>query len=247
MLWSSESLRGYSVRATDGRLGSVHDLLFDDESWRVRYLVVDTAWLFGRRVLLSPATLGTPDRDAEEFPVAMTSEQVRHSPDIDTDQPVSRQQEIALHSHYGWAPYWSAPVVTPAMFGEGSGIITGTVPNTAAANAGGDRHLRSAHEMKGYDIHAADGNIGHLDDFLIQDDGWTVRYFIVDTRRWLPGKKVLVSPQWIGRVSWGDQSVDVDLPRERIESSPEYQPESVVDRAYEETLHSWYGRPRYWE
>ena len=246
MLWSSETLRGCSIRATDGRLGSVHDILFDDESWTVRYLVVDTAWLFGRRVLLTPAVLGQPAPETRDFPVSLTREQVKRSPEIDTDQPVPLQHEMDLHHHYGWTPYWADPVVMPAVLGEGAGIAS-RVGSHAPPERRADRHLRSAHEMKGYDIHASDGDFGHVDDFLVEDEGWMIRYFVVDTARWLPGKRVLVAPQWITKIDWADQAITVDLPRERIESSPEYQPDSPIDRPYAETLYSWYGRPRYWE
>ena len=63
-----------------------------------------------------------------------------------------------------------------------------------------DVHLRSANKVTGYRIGATDGDIGHVEDFIIDDETWEIRYMVVDTQNWWPGKKVLVAPQWIGRM-----------------------------------------------
>ncbi len=259
MLWSLNHLRSYRIRATDGSLGSVEDVFFDDSSWTVRYLVVDTAWLLGRRVLLPPEVLGHPDAVAHEFPVALTKEAVRNSPDIDTDQPVSRQHETELYGYYGWTPYWGA-----GGFSAGALPLTGLAspvagpypaaaprdPETAEKAVGEDKrhdpHLRSGHEVVGYHIRATDGSIGHVDDLLIDEAGWVVRYFVVDTRNWLPGRKVLLSPTWIREISWPDRDVVVTVDRKEIEESPDYSPGADIGRDYESRLHRHYGRAGYW-
>ena len=109
-----------------------------------------------------------------------------------------------------------------------------------------DPHLRSTHDVSGYHIQAADGEIGHVEDFIIDDETWAIRYLIVDTRNWWPGKKVLVSPQWIERVSWSESKVFVNLSRETIKQSPEYTEESLLTRDYETGLHRHYNRQGYW-
>ena len=255
MLWSAEGLRGYSIRATDDTLGRVKDIYFDDASWRVRYLVADTArWLFGRTVLIATSALGQPDPAAREFPVALTREQVKNSPGIDADKPVSRQYETELHAYYGWAPYWAAG---GAALGPGLVAAPGlaAAPLIADPPAGrrpdedrprGDPHLRSEHEVRGYAIGASDGDIGHVADMLIEDASWTVRYLVVDTSNWLPRKHVLIAPHWVQDIVWTDRRVFVDLTRRQVEDSPEYDPSMTVDRAYEERLYSHYTRPPYW-
>ena len=120
MLWSFDELKGCSLRATDGSLGSVHDLLFDDSHWTVRWLVVDTAWLFGRRVLIAPQALRHPDALAREFPVALTKDQIKSAPDVDTDRPVNRQHEADLYSYYGYGPYWTT--MDNALIGGMAGV-----------------------------------------------------------------------------------------------------------------------------
>lgn len=254
MLWRTSEIIGYEIQATDGNIGSVDDLLFDDESWSVRWAVVDTgSWLPGRQVLLPPSCLGRPDPALRQFPVDLTKQKVKDSPDIDMDQSVSRQMEADLYGYYGWAPYWATgPGYVPPIGAGG-----GAVPPAGVGGPGfgrthvppeptGDPHLRSTGEVTGYYIQATDDDIGHVEEFLVEDGSWTIRYMVVDTKNWWPGKAVLVAPQWIREVSWGDQQVFVDLTRQQVKDSPEYDPTASVDRAYEERLYRHYDRPFYW-
>jgi hypothetical protein len=258
MLWNVNDVIGYRLAARDGSIGSVSDLLFDDHTSQVRYLVVDTGeWLPGRKVLLVPGVLGGADPAERAFPVELSRQQVKDSPDLSTDQPVSRQEELRLHSHYAWEPYWAAPpaaMVPP--YWSAAGYAHGTMPASGrrgvtepaaerAAAARGDPHLRSASEVIGYYVEASDGDIGHVEDLLVEDATWTIRYIVIDTRNWLPGRKVIISPQWLRWVDWGSQKIGVDLPRERIENSPEYDPHAALERRHEEALHRHYERPMY--
>lgn len=238
MLRSTKDLRGYRLRATDGEIGSVDDLLFDDEQWTIRYLVANTGgWLTGQLVLLSPIVLGQADWEGKALAVGLTRAQIEQSPDIATDQPVSRQHEAELAQYYGYLPYWGGT----GLWGAGmtpyalSGIATppivspGSTTATERALAGpemaqGNQHLRSTRAVRGYHIHARDGEIGHVDDFIVDDDTWAIRYLVVDTRNWWPGKHVLVAPQRIGAIDWASSSVKVDLLRETIKQEPEYDP-----------------------
>lgn len=232
MLFSFEALRGYGIHATDGDIGSVRDVFFEDTSSTIRYLVVDTgSWLPGRRVLLAPAAVGAVDRARQVVTTGLTKRQVEDSPSVDTDQPVSRQQEEVLHRHYGWDPYWYGPMgygVAPYW-----GVGMAAVPPPAredtvereladAQRERGDPHLRSAREVVGYYVAATDGDIGHVEDLLIDDDGWMIRQLVIDTRNWLPGKKVLVAPERLRAVDWADQHIVLDMTRADVKASPEY-------------------------
>lgn len=246
MLRSVEDLFGYPILAADGDVGKLHDLLFDDESWVVRYLVVDTGtWLPGRKLLLSPAALREVDWQTQRAYVDLTKQQIEKSPEIDADRPVSRQQEKMLHTYYGWAPYWVGT-------GMGTPPAAVTVPPVVSGREApeeksqGDPHLRSAREVTGYHIGASDGEIGHAEDFIVDDESWTVRYMVVDTRNWLPGRKVLIAPRWIADVSWPERKVFVGMSRESVRNSPEYDPSAPVNREYEVRLYDYYGRPKYW-
>jgi hypothetical protein len=240
MLRSTKELWGYRILATDEDIGRVHDFFFDDERWILRYLVVDTGtWLPGRKVLISPVALRGADWANKLFSLKLSKEQVEKSPPVDTDKPVSRQKEMELHTHYGWAIYWPVPAVPPV-------VPTDARQEESEENKESDAHLRSTREVCGYRIQATDGEIGHTEDFIIEEESWTIRYMVVDTRNWLPGRKVIVSPQWIEKVSWDEKSVHVDLLREDIENSPVYDPSAPVNREVEMRLYDYYGRPRYW-
>lgn len=245
MLWSMARLRGYGLHARDGSIGHVVTALFDDEHWTVRYLVVDTGgWLASRRVLIPAKVLGVPDGDAAEIAVSLTRDQVKHSPDVDTEKTVSRQQEGVLYGYYGWEPYWRTPAIggAPSL---GAAAEHGSA-DVRPGRAEGDPHLRSAREVAGYRVHCEDRTIGHVEDFILDDDGWQVRYIVVDTGAWLPGRKVPLPPEWVRALSWEDQEILVTLRAEQIESSPAYHDERSLDRAFEEKLYAHFGRPRYW-
>ena len=235
MLRNAKTLRGYRLHALDGEIGTVDQFYFDDEHWTIRYLVADTGnWLRGRQVLLSPHAL-TVVRGAEQaIGINQTKAQIEESPSLESDKPVSRQFEEAYHGYYGWPMYWSGPYTRgsyPFMMRNRENLR-----QTAHAERTWDAHLRSTRDVTGHHIQASDGEIGHVDDFMIDDEAWAIRYLVIDTRNWWPGKKVLVSPQWIERVSWDASKVFVNLSSEAIRGSPEYTDGSPLTRE-DETYH----------
>jgi hypothetical protein len=215
-------LRGYTIRAVDGEIGKVYSFLFDDLEWTIRYLVVDTCdWLPGRKVLLSPMAIDQVDAESESLAVGLTEAQVENSPPLDADAPVSRQIETDLHEHYGWVPYWRTGVPAVGSGPVAAAAVLAAEGADAREEPAADPHLRSTREVVGYHIEARDGEIGHVDDFLAEEERWIIRHLVVDTGNWLPGKRVLVSPAWIEMVNWAERIVSVDLKRETIEKSPE--------------------------
>lgn len=232
LLRNAKQLEGHALRAHDGVIGQVNDFYFDDHHWHIRYCVVETGkWLQSRRVLISPVVMGDYDADLKVFPVDLTLEQVRTSPDADSEKLVSRQYEEALRQHYGWPGYWdsvfgagglAAPVMTPMS--AANTAEPGFTEEELSSRTRGDPFLRSVNETIGYDIEASDGVIGHAEDFLVDDENWRIRYLVVDIRKWLPGKKVIVAPAWILDVSWERARVVVDVTRDMIRNSPPYEP-----------------------
>ncbi len=244
MLRSLRGLRDYSIGATDDEIGKVHSFLFDGRTWGIRYLVADTGrWLPGRKVLIAVSALGRPNWPDHIFPVALTKEQVKNAPDIDTDKPVSRQREIELHQHYGWTPYWGMGYGVPA---GGVPLPPAVDPEDAKAAAKGDPHLRSTREVTGYRIRASDGEIGRVEDFIASDENWIIRYLVVDTKKWLPGRTVLIPPDWAREIRWDDQAVHVDVAKEKVRNAPAYDSSAGVNREYEIQMYDYYGRPKYW-
>jgi hypothetical protein len=253
MLRNITQLKGFAIRARDGEIGTLEQFYFDDESWAIRYLVVNAGdWLGGRLVLVSPFALRQAEWESQRLDVALTKKQIEDSPPIDTHKPVSRQNEALYLGYYGYPYYWGGPY----MWGLASYPAGLTVDREAVTEAeklraragkeSPDSHLRSTDEVTGYHIEATDGDIGHVKDFLVDDETWAIRYLEVDTRNWWPGKKVLVSPQWIDNVSWPDSKVYVNLTRETIKNGPEWDESTTITREYENRLYDYYDRSPYW-
>jgi uncharacterized protein YrrD len=265
------TLKGLSVEAKDGALGTVSDFLFDDSSWKVRWLVVDTgSWLTGRKVLVHPSAIGHADHGSRELTVALTKAQVEDSPDIARDKPVSQQMQNDLYGYYGWDPMWGGGMYGAGLYGGGlygGGMLGGAMGGMASPLAGGlsypgasgageahrgdvnhndgDPHLRSTAEVTGYHVHATDKSIGHVEDFLVDGESWSIRYIIVDTSNWWFGQHVVISPYAVKEVDWSDHHIRLDLTRDKVKSSPSWNPADQIDSDFERRLHSHYDWPGY--
>jgi len=247
MLRSANELINYKYIVQDGDMGRCKDFLFDEEHWAVRYMVADTGgWLSGKKVLISPIALGKPDWRNRLFPVNLKKEQIEKSPLLDEDAPVSRYYEMKYFKFYNWPYYWGgddiwgmAPYPRPALMPEPE-------DEDKLEQSIEESHLRSIKEVTGYHIQADDGAIGHVEDFIVEDNSWMIRYLVVDTRNWLPGRKVLVSPNWFHSIDWAHRTVGVDLSTAAVKNSPEFDPGKPINREYEIRLYDYYGRPSYW-
>jgi len=265
MLRDVKSMISFTLAATDGGVGHVSDFYFDDEAWVIRYLVVETGtWLSDRKVLISPMAIGEPNWKFETFPARLTREQVRNSPDFDTDQPVSRRHELEYSRFYGYPNYWGGSGLWGAAYypgamltssdyaGSGADYLAVQVENERRAREAehgdhDDPHLRSCTAVTGYHISAVDGEIGHLQGLLVDEESWAIRYLIVNTSNWWLGHRVLVAPRWISEVSWAERRITTDLTRQAIQASPPYDPAHLPDRAQETQVHEHYGRHGYWQ
>jgi hypothetical protein len=253
MLRNLSKLTGFAIRAKDGQAGTLEQFYFDDESWTDRYLVVNAGdWLTGRQVLVSPIAVRQLEWESKRIDVALTKKRIKDSPPIDTHKPVSRQHEAAYFGYYGYPYYWGGPMLWGVAAFPG-GLTLDQEPladpgllRARAEKESPDSHLRSTVEVTGYHIEALDGEIGHVKDFLVDDDTWGIRYLEVDTRNWVPGKKVLLSPQWITKVGWPESKVYVDLTRTTIQDAPEWSESGTITREYENRLYDYYDRSPYW-
>ena len=247
MLRNVSAILSYVLSAQDGEIGRCSDFLFDDEEWMVRYMVADThKWLPGRQVLISPESLGEPDWHTRRFQIKLTRRRIKDNPPLDEDAPVSRQYEKIWGEYYGTRLYWEKENIqtggpTPSMMRAVQDKLATDFEDPE------DNHLRSIKEVLGYHIQATDGEVGHVEDFVVDDETWALRYVVVDTRNWLPGRKVLVSPRWATAVNWGEEKLWFDLPIKRIKNSPKYNPSDPINHEYERILHDYYGRSVYWE
>jgi uncharacterized protein YrrD len=252
MIAAGSAFKGYAIEANDGRLGTVKDVLFDEKTWQVRWFVVDAGtWLTGRMVLVHPSAVAKTDYVRQALIVTLTMAQVKDSPSIAQDRPVSRQMEASLYDYYGWDPVWGGSVfgggtmsqAFGSPYGAGLALHEPEMPNLDHDD--GDPHLRSIGAVTGYHIHATDGAIGHLQDFLIDDQGWGIRYLIVDTRNWWPGQHVLIAPFAVTEISWAHKRIELNVSCDLVRSSPAWDPAEIVDETYEARLHSHYSWPGY--
>ena len=245
MLSKVTTLKGYKLDSLDGEIGKVNEFYFDDRYWTIRYLVADTGnWLTGRQVLISPYALGDVNREEQNIAIDLTKKQIEGSPSLESDKPVSHQFEQAYYGYYEFPMYWGGPYA----WGDYPSIVRDREKwkTFTQGNKPWERRLRSTYGVSGHHIQALDGEIGHVQDFIIDDETWAIRYLIVDTHNWWPGKKVLLSPQWIERVSWGERKVFANLSRETIKQSPAYTEDCLPTRDYEIELHQHYQRQGYW-
>jgi uncharacterized protein YrrD len=266
MLRDMKDMEGFAIGATDGHIGQVRDFYFDDESWVIRYFIVETgSWHSGRRVLISPMSIGQPNWTEKFLPAAITKEQIKNGPDIDTDKPVSRQHEMGYLGYYGYPNYWGGGGLWGAGFypdilqgglkvGDLKDVDPATRPrvkrkSTDAASQlrhQNDLHLRSANNVMRYYVHATDGDIGHVQGILVEEKTWAIRYLVVNTSNWWLGHEVLIAPEWIDHIFWEESKVVVALTRQAVKDAPPYDSKNPLHREQEKVLHAYYGHTGYW-
>jgi uncharacterized protein YrrD len=238
MTHNLNSLIGYTMGATDGEIGKVKEFYFDDSTWTIRYLIIETGnWLNGREVLISPQALLPPDWGNKIFPINLTREKIKNSPAIDTQMPVSRLQEIKLQDYYVHSDYW-----IEGFYGGGMPLPARSYyhDNKHLEDQADKSHLRSSAKVTGYKIKATDGEIGDVVDFIIEGNSWKIDFMVVDTGHWFPGKKVLISPKWIKEIDWQNSEVTVHASIKQVKVSPEYDAAKPITDDHQLHLHNYY-------
>ena len=254
MLREIQRLLGMELHTGETEVGRISDVYFDYELWHVRYFVVDTgSWLAGRTVLIAPVSVIARDWHTGKLMTDLTRDQVRHSPAVDMARPVSRQSEQDLHDHYGWPYYWGAPTLSGSYGTLMSRTAAPVAIRSAKASEDGSSgedpstreygsHLRSARSIRGYHIAATDHSIGHLDDLVVEDETWALRYLVVDTRNWWPGKKVLLGFSQIRGMSWEEGKIYVSATSDDIKAFPDYESGRRVEADYVDRLDAHYNK-----
>lgn len=263
MLRGMNDFKSYNLEATDGSIGDIKDFYFDDATWVVRYFVVEAgSWLFSRKVLISPMAIDKPNWAGKTLPLLISKDQVKNSPAIDTDKPVSRQHEIDYLSFYGYPFYWEGAhlwggsitpyTVNPQNVEYMPDQVTSFKANKVYEDLERQRHenvdpnLRSCEAIIGYSIHGNDGEVGHVSELLVDEETWAIRYFVVKTGNWLGGHKLLISTDWIDELRWMDNSVSVSVSKQAIKDAPAFESTEKLNRELEEALYEHYGLTGYW-
>ncbi len=237
MLRSLRSLTGFHVQAVDGEAGRVFNFYFDDHVWNIRYLVVETGgWLSRRKVLVDPKQLGDPVFKARVLPVALSLDQLSHCPEADTQQPVSRQEEVGMAAHFGWPSY--SPM-EPMMPGASSTLRP---PMETQEPEPGSPYLRSMREVLHYELECPDGRLGRLKDLIVNDKIWQISQLVAELAGVHGGGKVLLPPKWVQRISWSHRRVAIAMESAVAAGAPRYNPRAPVNRRYEELTYDYHGR-----
>ena len=228
MLRSVKRLYGEKLGTSEGDIGHVKDFYFDDQKWAVRYVVVDTgSWLSARPVLLAPHAFPSLHQDGKVLLVNLTRQQIENSPSIDLHKPVSRQYEEEYYRYYGWPSYWLGDLMWGISDFPAVPPPPGPFPSVKT-NASGDHqrrvdpHLRSTQALSGYHIQTGEGTIGHVTDFMMDDNSWAIRHVVVETGHWFSGKEILISTNHIDWISYEESKVFVNVTKEAILQAPEY-------------------------
>jgi len=215
VLQGIKEVSDYTIKARDGVVADVYDFYFDDRVWKIRYLVgkVD---VIGRKVLIPSRTLIQQDATNHSLATSLTKSEVKFAPSLDIAQPVSLQQKAKLQENHGCSLAWLAQKTFLLRL-----LGLNSPENAADDTTQNNSHLRSAQEILGYHIQASDGQIGYLDNLLFENNSWNIQFIVVSTHRWLPGRKVLVSPAWVQTINWSQAKIYMNLTRDSIENRPE--------------------------
>jgi uncharacterized protein YrrD len=248
MLIETKTLHGCKVHATDGEIGTIDEVLFEDNTWIVRYLIVAAGpWLFQRKVLIVPAKVKEIDWATRTLNIDLTRDQVENSPGVDTDKPVSRQWETDYYNYYALPYYWGGNTGWGQTWGTRPpmGLMPFETPQlqqheAEVLHAHDDPHLRSSKALVGYKISAKDGQVGHVRGFIVDDLTWEIQYLGVDTGDWWPGKKVLLPLSWINSINWPNNTVPIEATRLEVQNTPEWDTEETITSEFQANLHGYY-------
>ena len=254
MLSSIKLLKKYKLNSLDGEIGKVKDLYFDDQYWTIRYLVVETgSWLNNRKVLISTHFIDSINKEGGFISINLSKSQIENSPLLDSDMPVSRQYQERLSSYFDYPLYWGGILNKGIGFKvSGSLVPLPVIEDNEKANSivdeeKWDANLRSFNYVRDYHIQTSDDSIGHINDFIIDDKTLKILYLVIDTHNWFPGKKVLISSQWIEKINWSKSIIVVNFTSEQIKHAQAYDKESSINRDYEIDLYKYYNQKGYWE
>lgn len=245
------------LTSRDGGTSTVVSVYFDDQDWVVRYFIVRLGGSVpGREVLVPPSATRRLPHQPDSLFLTLTRSELENAPPADSQLPASRHYELQIRSQngdrtsrpgqdstrpwdfvcFGWPPH----LPQGRLFDPTIDTRRQAPPNHPIAKAK-QPHLHSSRTVTGYHIHARDGEIGHVEDFILEEPDWTVRYLAVNTRNWLPGKHVLIPPARVIDLNWALRLVIVDLDRETILNAPSYDNHKPIVHSDQLALNGHFG------
>jgi hypothetical protein len=227
MLRGVETLYGYTILAKGGAVGQIYDFLFDEETWEMRYLVINTSIrLSGRKVLIPVFALEHMNQRSRKATVPLTKEQVKNCPGIDTATLMSRQTQHHLNEIYPLFQYWAM-----------SGYVSASLPLPLASNQQSQPRetntiFRSVEDVANCRIQATDGNIGGIEDIVVDDESWSIRYIVAHPKKWLSGRTFWITPTWVKTIDWEDRQVFLEVSKKHLKNSPDYNSSDEGEREF---------------
>ncbi|MCC3144961.1 PRC-barrel domain-containing protein [Halanaerobium sp. Z-7514] len=258
MLRKLNELKAFKVQGKEEELGEVSDFYFDQDHFILRYLVLDTdCWLKKEQTLISTDEIEAIDHNKKEIKTTMRAEALENGPSLEKNQPISKIMEENVVDYYDWPLYWAStssggvPTIPAGtkMREKLFDFETLTDEEKQAKEEELDSNLRSLNEISGYEIQAVDKSFGKVKDLFVDEEDWLIRYLLIDTRKILPSKKVIIAPEWVRHISWDKKQIFVDKSKKEIKNAPKYEEDEakeLVDRDYEEDLYDHYDEPKYW-
>lgn len=224
MLHSLNELSNYHVTATDGDIGYCKDFLFNDEQWNLHYMLVDThRWLpGGQKVLLSTSVIDKIDPKNRIISIKIPRSDIENSPSLPTNEPISRAYEKTYQCYFDYAYFKVGPNPLDSYF-MGTHIERVKIVAAPTEPESEKNHEHSVHSVEDYDMQTSDKRHGHIVDFIVNEQDWSVLYLAVDVKHWLLNSEtVLLPPDKLDTVSWPEQKVFIHLPANDIEKLPVY-------------------------
>jgi hypothetical protein len=228
MLRQMEALKSYEIVGSDGELGKLDDFFFDDVEWTVRELLMHTGnWYEGMSVLILPHSVTSIDDRERKIRVSLSRQQIEDAPvaPLDADGLLSRHYEAMIYDFYLMPYYWLGPYVW------GPATLPTVTPNAemtrgaeelARLRESQQSHLRRFNIVNGFSIRCVDGAMGDVEDMIFDASSWTIQYLVVDTRKYLLGKNVLVPPSAIKELNWFEATIYLDMTKADLEALPNF-------------------------
>jgi uncharacterized protein YrrD len=239
MLRRASDIVGCEIISSDGAIGKVYDIVFG-EDWVFQYLVIDIGgWFGGRRLALAFDVVEAIDEDQRSIHVPLSKNDIENCPNVASRNTAAEEAEALLGKIWMWTPNSVAHLpeeIRRVLDSEA------TVAEKQVAEEHVQSRLRSFRETDGYHIAASDGDIGHLQDLLVDGDTWRIQYLAVNAGNWFFQRNVVIPVQSLESIHWADRRVHLSLLRDEVKHSPEYDPDEPVAQAYEQALRDHYGQ-----
>lgn len=243
---SLKELLGYSIKATDGHHGDINDFLFDGNNWIINYIHADLGTIFkDKKVIIPRMFWKNPSWINQNFEVSLSIKDIENGPLIDEYLPVSKQYEKELLKHFDLQSHIMRFQSQSVLQTAGNIHLENAFTKSVSEDYENKGSLRSFREVCNYSIRTKDGFKGKLNDLIIDDSNWEVKYIIIDLNGSIPwSRKVLINVNWIERISYPKKSIKINLNSDSLLNSKDFNPNELVNTKKVTKRFDYLGRPK---